>query len=276
MQRSSPPPPLTTIAIDDKNSTKNSAISTYLIAMYDDNYNTHSAVATMVDPCHLSKYDLGLPFGLLLADGFFRSSAYVPVCYPPRNSMDNTCATFFSAPLQFLLDMMSNDDCQAELDRWIPKQELNDAFRMYLHDELFSIVVVQWWRNKIAATHQRIFVSNVRVWIIVSSGIILPAIEAAIAAGMRTIQIGVEEGMVYFGGIIWYQRLQVMIGVIIAAYCCVVQWLVHAMQDNARRRDRHQHNNNAKAKLWPEENRTSATRCCRTTTTILATTPLRR
>jgi hypothetical protein len=31
-----------------------------------------------------------------------------------------------------------------------------------------------------------------------------------------------------------------MIGVIIAAYCCVVQWLVHASQNNVRRRDRHQ------------------------------------
>jgi hypothetical protein len=229
LQRSSPPPPTTTIAIDEENSTKNRTISTYFLAMYDDNYNKHTA-ATMVDPCNLSKYDLGFPFGLLLADGFFQS-AHVPVCYPRSK---DTCATFFSAPLQFLLDMMSNDDCQAELDRWIPKQELNDAFRMYLHDELFNIVV-QWWRNKIAATNKRI-VSNVRVWIIVSSGI-QPVIEQAIAAGMRTIQIGVvEEVMAYFCAI-WYQLLQVMIGVIAA--CCVVKWLVNAIQ-NARRRDRHQ------------------------------------
>jgi hypothetical protein len=75
LQRSSPPPP--TIAIDEENSTKNRTISTYFLAMYDDNYNQHTA-ATMVDPCHLSKYDLGFPFGLLLADGFFQS-AHVPV-----------------------------------------------------------------------------------------------------------------------------------------------------------------------------------------------------
>jgi hypothetical protein len=129
--------------------------------------------------------------------------------------------------------MISNDDCQAELDRWIPKQELDDAFRMYLHDELFNIVV-QWWRNKIATTNKRI-VSNVRVWIIVSSGI-QPVVEQAIAAGMRTIQIGVEEVMAYFCAI-WYQLLQVLIGVI-AAYC-VIKWLVNVIQ-NARRPDRHQ------------------------------------
>jgi hypothetical protein len=226
MQRSSPPP-TTNITIDEGNSTKHTAtISTHLIAMYDDNYNKHSA-ATMVDPCHLSKYDLGFPFGLL-ADGFFQS-AYVPVCYPRSK---DTCATFFAAPLQFLLDMISNDDCQAELDSWIPKQELDDAFRMYLHDELFSIVV-QWWRNKIAATNKRI-VSNVRVWI-VSSGI-QHAIEQAIATGMRAIEIGVEEGMTYFRSI-WYQVLQVMIGVITT--CCVIKWLVNAIQNHARR-DRHQ------------------------------------
>jgi hypothetical protein len=44
MQRSSPPP--TTIAIDEENTTKNRTISTYFLAMYDDNYNKHSA-ATM-------------------------------------------------------------------------------------------------------------------------------------------------------------------------------------------------------------------------------------
>jgi hypothetical protein len=77
-------------------------------------------------------------------------------------------------------------------------------------------------------------VSNVRVWI-VSSGI-LPAIEQAIAAGMHAIKIGVEEGMTYFRSI-WYQLLQVMIGVI--ATCCLIKWLVNAIQNHARR-DRHQ------------------------------------
>jgi hypothetical protein len=105
MQRSSPPLPPTTIAIDEENSTKNrTTISTYFLAMYADNYNKRSA-ATMVDPCHRSKYDLGFPFRLL-ADDFFQS-AHVPVCYPCSK---DTCATFFSAPLQFLLDMISNDD----------------------------------------------------------------------------------------------------------------------------------------------------------------------
>jgi hypothetical protein len=102
---------------------------------------------------------------------------------------------------------------------------------MYLHDELPS-VVVQWWRNKITATNKRI-VSNVRVWT-VSSGI-QPAIEQAIAAGMRAIKIGIEEGMACFCSI-WYQLLQVMIGVIAA--CGVIKWLVNAIQNNARR-DRH-------------------------------------
>jgi hypothetical protein len=247
MQRSSQPPPTTTIDMIDKgNATKNRTISTYFLAMYDDNYNhQHSAVAAMVDPCHLSKYDLKFPpFGLLLADGFFQS-AYVPVCYPRRRK-DTTCATFFSAPLQFLLDMVSNDDdyqtAEQQLDRWIPKQELHDAFQMYLHDELLSsiVVVVQWWRKNIAATHKRIVSNIVRVWIIVSLGIIQPAfIEQAIAAGMRTIMIGVEEGMAFFGGgIIWYPLLfQVMIGVMAA--CGVAKWLVHAIQNHHARRDRH-------------------------------------
>jgi hypothetical protein len=145
MERSSSPPPSTNIAIDEENSTKNrTTISRYFLAMYyDDNYNQRSASATVVDPCHLSKYDLGFPFGLL-ADPVILCAGLLPA------QRKDTCTTFFTAPLQFLLDMMSNDDCQAALDSQIPKQELNDAFRMYLHS---VVVVLPWWRNKIAA-HQ--------------------------------------------------------------------------------------------------------------------------
>jgi hypothetical protein len=89
MQRLSPSSPTTIIiAIDEGNSTKHHAttIITYFLAIiYDDKYNQHYSAATMVDPCHLSKYDLGFPFELLLADGFFQSPAHVPVCYVPTH-----------------------------------------------------------------------------------------------------------------------------------------------------------------------------------------------
>jgi hypothetical protein len=183
----------------------------------------------MVDPCHFSKYDLGFPVGLL-ADGFFRS-AYMPVCYTRSKY---TCATFFSAPLQLLLVMISNDDCQAEFDSKIPKQELNDAIRMFLHDELHSVVVVQWWRNKIAATNIKRIVSNVREY---GSSC---RREFSLQSNNQSRRECAPSRLVLkkgWCGIIKYQLLPVMIGVIAA--CWVIKQLGNAIQDHARR-DHHQ------------------------------------
>jgi hypothetical protein len=130
---------------------------------------------------------------------------------------------------------MSNDDCQGRTSRARSERRFpNVPARRTVQRRRRRAVVVQ---NIIAATNKRI-VSNVRVvWIIVPSGF-QPAIKQAIATGMRAIQIGVQDGMLFFCGIIWYQLLfQVMIGIIAA--CWVIKWLVNGIQINAGR-DRHQ------------------------------------
>jgi hypothetical protein len=135
-------------------------ITTYMIAMMiDPAYNEHATHA-YVDPCNLSKYDLGLLYGLFFADRFWQSP-HAPVC-PPR---PDTCVNFWKAPRQFISNVLTNDNEQELYDTFIPMTELKaatsqfgadqiDSFRTKLYD--LPPVVTQWLFNKIESTKKRL------------------------------------------------------------------------------------------------------------------------
>jgi hypothetical protein len=112
---------------------KNWTNATALVAMFDDNYNDLSTTAPYVDPCRITQYDLGFPLGFVAQYGGFFQSAYAPACIP---RVKNSCATFFEAPLQYLLDMLTNDDAQEEIGSYILRAELEEAFYNWTHDQL--------------------------------------------------------------------------------------------------------------------------------------------
>jgi hypothetical protein len=115
---------------------KNWTIATALVAiLFDDRYNDLSTTAPYVDPCRITQYDLGFPFGLVAEYGGFLQSTFAPACTIPR--VKKSCATFFESPIQYLLDIITNDyDAHAEDDQYILRDELEEAFWNWTHDQL--------------------------------------------------------------------------------------------------------------------------------------------
>jgi hypothetical protein len=129
-QQQSPAVPAKVIYIEGK---KNWTIATTLVAILDDNYNDLSTTAPYVDPCRIDQYDLGFPFGLVAEYGGFFQSSYAPLCLPP---VQDSCTTLYGDPWQYLLDIITDDDADAEIDRYIPRTALEEAFWIWTYDQL--------------------------------------------------------------------------------------------------------------------------------------------
>jgi hypothetical protein len=112
---------------------KNWTIATTLVAILDDNYNDLSTTAPYVDPCRITQYDLGFPLGLVAEYGGFFQSIYAPLCLPP---IQDSCTTLYDDPWQYLLDIITDDDADAIIDRYIPRDELTDAFWIWTYDQI--------------------------------------------------------------------------------------------------------------------------------------------
>jgi DnaJ domain len=137
-------------------------IASLLIDQFDAEYNNERYTTTLLDPCNVTKYDLGLPFGLF-ADRFLQSS-HAPVCQPyqpcqppPKQNIWWRSLQQFVRRVVFLSSTndTNNDDDDAT-NRMIPRQDLFGAVKNWRSDE---VVAMKRWAYE-RTTFQRYWSSS--------------------------------------------------------------------------------------------------------------------
>jgi DnaJ domain len=148
MTTTTPPPPTPAKpSLPQPTNNKPWTIATFLIDQFDAEYNDERYATTHLDPCNVTKYDLGLPFGFF-ADRFLQSS-HAPLCHQPcqpcQPCQPPQKQNLWWRSLQFVMHRVvfwssTNDtDDVGATNRMIPRQDLHGAVKNWRSDEVAAM-----------------------------------------------------------------------------------------------------------------------------------------